>query len=107
MRFAESSTGQPRLDRAAAERIARGLRAMADPTRVQILSLIVDAPGGRRAVTGLADELSLTQPTVSHHLRLMAEAGILESKQDGRLVWSHREWSTCSTPFGMTRSSPP
>jgi arsenate reductase len=87
MRSAESSTGQPRLDRAAAERIARGLRAMADPTRVQILSLIVDAPGGRWAVTELADELGLTQPTVSHHLRLMAESGILESTQDGRLVW--------------------
>jgi len=46
MRFAESSTGQPLLDHAAAERIARGLQAMADPTRVQILSLIVDAAGG-------------------------------------------------------------
>jgi len=45
MRFAESSTGQPLLDHAAAERIARGLQAMADPTRVQILSLIVDAAG--------------------------------------------------------------
>ena len=81
------SAEPPRLDREAAERIARGLRAMADPTRVQILSLIVDAPGGRRAVTELADELGLTQPTVSHHLRLMAEAGILDSTQDGRLVW--------------------
>jgi arsenate reductase len=106
MRFAESSTGQPRLDRAAAERIARGLRAMADPTRVQILSLIVDAPGGRRAVTGLADELSLTQPTVSHHLRLMAEAGILESKQDGRLVWYSIVPSRMVDVFDSVRDDP-
>ncbi|MBG6108836.1 metalloregulator ArsR/SmtB family transcription factor [Frigoribacterium sp. CG_9.8] len=87
MNFADSPTEHPRLDRAAAERIARGLRAMADATRVQILSRIVDAPAGRRAVTELAAELGLSQPTVSHHLRLLSDAGILESTQDGRLVW--------------------
>jgi arsenate reductase (thioredoxin) len=77
----------PGRDRAQAERIARSLKAIADPTRIQILSIIIDAPGGRRAVTELASALGLSQPTVSHHLRLMAEEGVLESEQDGRQVW--------------------
>jgi protein-tyrosine-phosphatase/DNA-binding transcriptional ArsR family regulator len=75
------------LGRAEAEQIARNLRAMADPTRIQILSLIVDADGGRRPVTELANELGLTQPTVSHHLRIMTDEGLLERVQEGRTVW--------------------
>jgi arsenate reductase (thioredoxin) len=74
----------PRSD---AERIARTLRAMADPTRIQLLSLIVAAPGGRRSVTELADALGLSQPTVSHHLKIMSDDGLLEREQHGRLVW--------------------
>ncbi|CAN5343069.1 hypothetical protein BH11ACT4_BH11ACT4_15800 [soil metagenome] len=73
--------------RSEAERIARNLRAMADPTRVQILSLIVESASGRRSVTELADDLGITQPTVSHHLRLMADEGLLERIQEGRHAW--------------------
>ncbi len=83
----QSEPDASQFDRPAAELIARNLRAMADPTRVQILRLIVDSPGGRRPVTELADELSLTQPTVSHHLRVMADDGLLEREQDGRHAW--------------------
>lgn len=75
------------LERGAAERIAHNLRAMADPTRVQILSLIVEAPGGRQPVTELADHLGLSQPTVSHHLKVLADAGLLDRIQEGRQVW--------------------
>ncbi len=60
---------------------------MADPTRIQILSLIVAAPDGRRPVTELAAELGLSQPTVSHHLRVMADEGLLERAQEGRQAW--------------------
>ena len=75
------------LGRADAERIARSLRALADPTRVQLLALIVESPDARRSVTDLADALGLTQPTVSHHLRVMADEGLVERSQDGRLAW--------------------
>ena len=75
------------LGRADAERIARSLRALADPTRVQLLALIVESPDARRSVTELADALGLTQPTVSHHLRVMADEGLVERSQDGRLAW--------------------
>lgn len=82
-----SKTPGDQFDRPAAELIARNLRALADPTRIQILRLIVDTPGGRRPVTELATELGLTQPTVSHHLRMMSDEGIVEREQDGRLAW--------------------
>ncbi|MDQ2669571.1 MAG: metalloregulator ArsR/SmtB family transcription factor [Gemmatimonadota bacterium] len=75
------------MSRAEAELVARNLKAMADPTRVQILSLIVDAPDSRRAVTELAEALALRQPTVSHHLRVMTDEGLLERVQDGRQAW--------------------
>jgi len=94
------------LERAAAEQIARNLRAMADPTRVQILSLIVESTGGRRPVTELADELGLTQPTVSHHLRIMADEGILERSQEGRQAWYSVVPSRVSDVFESVRADP-
>ncbi|TFC17950.1 metalloregulator ArsR/SmtB family transcription factor [Cryobacterium algoritolerans] len=84
----EASLSEARaLDRAAAENIARSLRAMADPTRVQLLGLIVAGPGGRALVGELATTLGLTQPTVSHHMRIMAEEGLLAREQIGRQAW--------------------
>jgi len=94
------------LARAEAEQIARNLRAMADPTRIQILSLIVDSPTGRRPVTELADELGLTQPTVSHHLRLMTDEGLLERVQEGRQVWYSVVPSRMSDVFDSVRTDP-
>lgn len=74
-------------DRKSAQLAARGMRAVADPTRLQVLRLIADSPDGRRAVTELAQELGLTQPTMSHHLRVLAEEGLLERAQEGRRAW--------------------
>ncbi|WP_241987533.1 metalloregulator ArsR/SmtB family transcription factor [Cryobacterium sp. MDB2-33-2] len=75
------------LDRPSAEEIAHSLRAMADPTRVQLLGMIVDQPDGRALVGELASALSLTQPTVSHHMRILVDAGLLAREQSGRQVW--------------------
>ena len=94
------------LERSAAEQIARNLRAMADPTRVQILSLIVESAGGRRPVTELADELGLTQPTVSHHLRIMTDEGVLERTQEGRQVWYSVVPARVSDVFDSVRADP-
>ena len=102
MVHSEPETGQ--LDRPAAEQIARNLRAMADPTRVQILRLIVDSPGGRRPVTELADQLGLTQPTVSHHLRVLTEEGLLERAQEGRHAWYSVASSRAGDVFEALRS---
>ena len=94
------------IERGEAEQIARNLRALADPTRIQILSLIVEADGGRRPVTELADELGLTQPTVSHHLRIMTDEGLLERAQEGRTAWYSIVPSRVSEVFESVRSDP-
>lgn len=76
-----------RLTRGDAEQIAHTLRAVADPTRLQLLSMIIDSRSGEALVGELADELNLSQPTVSHHMRIMFEDGLLAKEQRGRQVW--------------------
>lgn len=75
------------IERAEAEQIARNLKAMADPTRIQLLGLIQQAPEGRATVTDLAEQLGLAQPTATHHLKVLTDEGLLERTQEGRQVW--------------------
>jgi ArsR family transcriptional regulator len=75
------------LDRSAAETLARTLRAVADPTRLQLLSMIVGAAGGEVTVGDLATSLGMTQPTVTHHLRILVDDGLLVRDPRGRQVW--------------------
>ena len=63
------------------------LTTLADPTRARIARLILDAPDRRASVTALADALGLRQPTVSHHLATMREAGLVTPEREGRRVW--------------------
>jgi len=100
------ATGSDSTERAIAGRIAQSMRAIADPTRVQILRLLMDAPDGRRGVTDLANRLGLTQPTVSHHVRIMADDGILQSAQEGRQVWYSLAQSRLADVFNFVQNSP-
>lgn len=75
------------LDRDAAEALARTFRAVSDPTRLQILSFIHESADGEAMVTEITAFLGLRQPTVSHHLKVMAEDGLLVRRQDGRTAW--------------------
>ena len=70
------------LSEADADRLAAGLRVVADPTRLRLLSMISAA--GEGCVCDLTEPLGLSQPTVSHHLRVLTEAGLLEREQRGR-----------------------
>ncbi|HEY8281308.1 MAG TPA: metalloregulator ArsR/SmtB family transcription factor [Leifsonia sp.] len=65
----------------------RSLKRISDPTRARILRLLLDAPDGRGSVTRLAEALALRQPTVSHHLALLREEGLVERTQEGRTAW--------------------
>jgi ArsR family transcriptional regulator, arsenate/arsenite/antimonite-responsive transcriptional repressor len=67
----------------AAEQLAAPLKALADPARLRILSLIQAQPGGEACVCHLTEPLDLTQGTVSHHLRVLREAGLVERDQRG------------------------
>ncbi|NES28008.1 metalloregulator ArsR/SmtB family transcription factor [Micromonospora terminaliae] len=78
--------GEP-IKRADAERLAGVLKAVADPARLRLLSLIQSAPEGEASVSDLTAPLGLSQPTVSHHLRILTEAGLLEREKRG--VWAY------------------
>jgi ArsR family transcriptional regulator len=70
------------LSEADAERLASALRIVADPARLRLLSLI--AAAGEGCVCDLTEPLGLSQPTVSHHLRVLTDAGLLVREKRGR-----------------------
>ncbi len=75
------------LTEAGAAHLARGFAALADPARLQILSMLAAAPAGEICVCELVGPLSKSQPTVSHHLRVLGEAGLVEGERRGKWVW--------------------
>lgn len=70
-----------------AERLAAALRVVADPVRLRLLSMIKSAPGGSACTCDFVDELGLSQPTVSHHMKVLYEAGFLTRDKRGRQTW--------------------
>ena len=78
---------QAPLERGQAEELTRVLKAIADPTRLQILSLINSQPDARACVCDLADAVGLRQPTISHHLKVLTEAGLLQRERRGTWIW--------------------
>lgn len=73
------------IDRRAAESLARVLKALADPVRLRLVSLIACHTGGEACVCDLTPAFDLSQPTVSHHLKVLHEAGLVERERRG--VW--------------------
>jgi ArsR family transcriptional regulator len=68
-----------------AERIAPLLKALADPVRLRLLSLVASHADGEACVCDLNDAFDLSQPTISHHLKVLHEAGLLDRSKRG--VW--------------------
>jgi ArsR family transcriptional regulator len=73
------------LDAGAAEDLAHVFAALADPVRLRILSLIADA--GEVCSCNLLEPLGKAQPTVSHHTKVLADAGLIRGEKRGRWVW--------------------
>ena len=73
------------LDRDEAERLSRTLKAIADPARLQVLSFLRSRPNGEACACDLVEPLGLAQPTVSHHLKVLYESGVLEREK--RATW--------------------
>ena len=71
------------MDADDAQRLATVLKALADPSRLRLLSLIKAQPDRECCVCNLTEPLGLTQPTVSHHLKVLREAGLIEREQRG------------------------
>ena len=70
--------------------LAERLKAVADPTRLRMLELLVQQPAAL-CVCEITDEFTLHQPTISHHLRLLREAGLIAGEKRG--TWSYY-WAT-------------
>jgi ArsR family transcriptional regulator len=70
-----------------AAELARSFAALADPARLRILSLLASAADGEVCVCDLVDPIGRSQPTVSHHLKVLSEAGLIVGDKRGRWVW--------------------
>lgn len=79
------------------ENIARAFKALADPNRVRLLSIIAASPDATACVCDLTEPLGLGQPTVSHHLKILMDAGLLSREKRG--VWAYYSLQ----PAGMER----
>lgn len=75
------------LDEAAAAEVAGVLKALADPARLRMVSIIASAPAGEVCACELPALLERTQPTVSHHLSQLVQAGLLDREQRGKWAW--------------------
>jgi ArsR family transcriptional regulator len=71
------------LDAGEANALAAALKVLADPARLRLLSLIQAQPDHEACVCHLTEPLGLTQPTVSHHLKVLLQAGLVEREQRG------------------------
>lgn len=67
--------------------LARGFKALGDPVRLRLLSLIASRAGGEVCVCELTDAFTLTGPTISHHLRVLREAGLITHERRGTWVY--------------------
>lgn len=75
------------LDDAAADRLARVFKALGDPTRIKLLSLIAATGDDGACVCDLIEPVRLSQPTVSHHMRQLVDAGLITREQRGK--WAY------------------
>lgn len=75
------------LDEAQAVELASLLKAVADPSRLRLLSIIGAADGGWACACDLFEPLGRSQATVSHHLSTLVRAGLLEREQRGKWAW--------------------
>jgi len=75
------------LGAADADSLAHTLKALADPTRLRLLSIVAASEAAEACVCDLIDPVGLSQPTVSHHLRILMEAGFLSRSKRG--TWAY------------------
>lgn len=75
------------LSDADATELAAAFKVLADPARLRLLSLVAAAPGGEACACDLVEPLGRSQPTVSHHLSVLVDAGLLTREQRGR--WAY------------------
>ena len=84
-----------------AETLATSLKALADPTRLRLVSLVAAHEGQEACVCDLTEPVGLSQPTVSHHLKILVDAGILGREQRGRWAYYRLNAATLTEVAGL------
>jgi ArsR family transcriptional regulator len=75
------------LDEAGATELAATFKALADPVRLRLLSLIASHAGGEACVCDLTGPFDVSQPTISHHLKVLKQVGLIDSERRGTWVY--------------------
>jgi ArsR family transcriptional regulator len=75
------------LSEAEAEDLAAAFKVLADPARLRLLSMVASAHPGQACACELVEPVGRSQPTVSHHLSVLTEAGLLSREKRGRWAW--------------------
>jgi ArsR family transcriptional regulator len=75
------------IDEASAAGLAQVFKALGDPVRLRLVSLIGARQGGEVCVCDLTSAFDLSQPTISHHLKVLREAGLIDSERRGTWVY--------------------
>lgn len=88
-----------------AERLAHLLAAVADPVRLQVLSIIANAPTGEVCACDFVGPIEKSQPTISHHLKVLTEADLVEGQKRGRWVWYRLAPESLSGLLGSVSSA--
>jgi len=78
---------EERIPAGAAELLAPAFKALGDPVRLQLMSMIASAPDGEACVCDLTPAFDLSGPTISHHLRTLREAGLVDAERRGTWVY--------------------
>ncbi|MFD1827914.1 MULTISPECIES: ArsR/SmtB family transcription factor [Mumia] len=84
--------------------LAKMFKALGDPTRVRLLSMIAANADGEACICDLTEPVGLSQPTVSHHMKLLAESGLVTREQRGRWAY-YRVVETALDSLGASLTS--
>jgi ArsR family transcriptional regulator len=75
------------LDAAGAAELAHGFSALSDPVRLRVLSILAASPEGEVCVCEFVQPLGKSQPTISHHMKILGDAGLVQGDRRGKWVW--------------------
>ena len=89
-----------------ADQVAPLLKALAEPVRLRLMSLVASREGGEACVCDLTDAFDLSQPTISHHLKVLHEAGLLDREKRGVWVY-YRARTEALASLGALIGDPP